>query len=362
MKGKGLALLSLLLPSFAFGTTPKDVSVKEVPQSHCVTLFPWDLECVNSCSWLYNPQVEKPNEWQQIDKALQQHNFHLELSTQFAPETFDKSAKIICANTPRWFPDDVCAPLLHQLPQSKAILIVYEPPFHLPVMFTPDTYQCFHKVLTWDDSIVDNKKFFKINYPALRPMLENIPSYSEKKFLTQICGYFGSWTPDDLYGERLNVIRYFEARPGNDFDFYGRGWPANEYRNYKGAPADKLSVLKNYKFSICYENTKNIIGYITEKIFDCFAAGCVPIYWGATNVKDHIPANCFIAREDFSSFDELVDFLKKMDEPTYNQYLQNIRNFLSSEQGEKFSQEAFAKVVLTALEIPDEPVSNNNSP
>jgi hypothetical protein len=39
----------------------------------------------------------------------------------------------------------------------------------------------------------------------------------------------------------------------------------------------KKNTLEKYKFSICYENARDIPGYITEKIFDCFFAGCVPI-------------------------------------------------------------------------------------
>ena len=56
-----------------------------------------------------------------------------------------------------------------------------------------------------------------------------------------------------------------------------------------------MKFTKNISFAICYENARDIPGYITEKIFDCFFAGCVPIYWGgAPNVTDHIPANTFI--------------------------------------------------------------------
>lgn len=44
---------------------------------------------------------------------------------------------------------------------------------------------------------------------------------------------------------------------------------------------DKLQWLKNYKFNICFENS-SYPGYLTEKLFDAFAAKCVPIYWGDT--------------------------------------------------------------------------------
>jgi len=42
----------------------------------------------------------------------------------------------------------------------------------------------------------------------------------------------------------------------------------------------KKPIMEQYKFSIYHENARNIPGYITEKIFDSFFAGCVPVYWG----------------------------------------------------------------------------------
>jgi hypothetical protein len=64
--------------------------------------------------------------------------------------------------------------------------------------------------------------------------------------------------------------------------------------------------LEKYKFSICYENARDTPGYITEKIFDCFFAGCVPIYWGANNITDHIPKECFIDKRDFEDYKVLA--------------------------------------------------------
>ena len=49
--------------------------------------------------------------------------------------------------------------------------------------------------------------------------------------------------------------------------------------------------MQHYRFYICYENTEGVEDYITEKIFDCFAAGFVPIYWGASNIEKYIPKN-----------------------------------------------------------------------
>ncbi len=45
---------------------------------------------------------------------------------------------------------------------------------------------------------------------------------------------------------------------------------------------NKIEFLRQYKFNICPENSDSI-GYVTEKLFDSFESGCIPIYWGSGN-------------------------------------------------------------------------------
>lgn len=33
------------------------------------------------------------------------------------------------------------------------------------------------------------------------------------------------------------------------------------------------------------------VDYVTEKVYDALTAGCIPTYWGASNVADYIPAH-----------------------------------------------------------------------
>lgn len=43
---------------------------------------------------------------------------------------------------------------------------------------------------------------------------------------------------------------------------------------------NKIEYLKQFRFNICPENSLGD-GYITEKVFESIASGCIPIYWGA---------------------------------------------------------------------------------
>jgi len=82
---------------------------------------------------------------------------------------------------------------------------------------------------------------------------------------------------------------------------------------------------------------REIKGYITEKIFDCFAAGVVPIYWGASNIEEFVDKGCFIDRKKFANNNDLYYFIKNMKKEEYENYLENIRLYLISEKAQLFS-------------------------
>jgi len=147
-------------------------------------------------------------------------------------------------------------------------------------------------------------------------------------------------------GKRLS-IGFLENNVANG-RVDGKWWPA-EFRNYHGPIDSKLEVLKYYRFSFAYENTKNVPGYITEKIFDSFHAGTVPIYLGAPNVWEYIPDECFIARADFQSDEELYHYLKNMPKDVYAKYLDNIDDYLHSDQAKLFSKEHFIQIFMDAI-------------
>lgn len=58
----------------------------------------------------------------------------------------------------------------------------------------------------------------------------------------------------------------------------------DRYANFRDS---KLKWLRNYRFHICFENS-SYPGYLTEKLFDAYAAGCIPIYWGDTSLCENV--------------------------------------------------------------------------
>ena len=260
-----------------------------------------------------------------------------------------------------------------RLPQTtieiqKSYLFIWECQIITPNVYQQEYHKLFNKIFTFRDDLIDNKKYFKINYSFDIPQVINYNSAAQKKLCTLIAGNKVSRHKLELYSKRLEAINWFEQNAPDDFDFYGRGWDkfissnriirkfcntSNLFNNlitkmifkpsklYKGEVTNKIDTLQNYKFCICYENARDIPGYITEKIFHSFFAGCIPIYWGANNITDHIPASCFIDKRKYTTYYELYTYLRDMSDDIYLTYIKNIQDFLQSNKAWQFSSECF---------------------
>ena len=265
------------------------------------------------------------------------------------------------------------------LPQTKDIeksyIILSESAFIMPDNYDKNKHRFFNKIFTWDDTIIDNKKYFKVNYAHKFPNKIN-KNLSNKRKLCMLIS--ANKNPphskeNDLYSQRREAIRWFEKNHIEDFDLYGVDWDrykfsgfkiirafnrvpyfpklfmkltSQTYPSYQGMVDNKKEIMKKYKFSICYENAKDIPGYITEKIFDSFFSGCIPIYWGANNILDYVPKNCFIDKRDFNSYEELYDFIKNISDKEYIKYLDNIEDYLNSEKSLPFKSEGFVDMIV----------------
>lgn len=83
-----------------------------------------------------------------------------------------------------------------------------------------------------------------------------------------------------------------------------------------------LEVLNKYKFIIYFENSIGE-GYITEKIFNCFLAKTIPVYFGAPDVENFINKDSFInikTKEDFENAYEKMQELNDNEEK-YNEFI-----------------------------------------
>jgi len=83
--------------------------------------------------------------------------------------------------------------------------------------------------------------------------------------------------------------------------------------NVDGPQADTLGFLSQCKFTLSYENTLNYPGYVTEKPFNAWLAGTVPIYNTDPAGLVDINKKAVIYAGDFKTEDELVDYIIRVD-------------------------------------------------
>ena len=79
-------------------------------------------------------------------------------------------------------------------------------------------------------------------------------------------------------------------------------------------------------------------------------AKVIPIYLGAQNIQDYIPLGCYIDMRDFSSFENLYTYLKSIDVAKFNQYIENIDNFLNSPKAHIFESNFFSEQLINTIE------------
>ncbi len=255
-------------------------------------------------------------------------------------------------------------------------LLMLETPQVCPKNGIPSNWASYRKVFTWRDDLVDGDRFIKINFP--NPIVKpEVDGWGKRdRFCCLISGNRTLAVRDEriLYAERVKAIRWFEHHAPQDFDLYGVGWdipvvPAglsgkllrrfwlglsrfvklHPFPSYRGRVQHKRQVLQRTRYSICYENVRDLPGYITEKIFDSFFSGCVPVYWGASNVTDYIPADCFIDRRKFSDTEAVYRHLKSISEEEFRGYQQRIAAFLASDAARPFSSESVAETIVNTI-------------
>ena len=252
-----------------------------------------------------------------------------------------------------------CDPCFKDL--SLKAFVMMEPPTVLPGLYQrlPELSSVFQSVYlpnTYGDQYETNgvdlsrlkQIYWPISYNMVDHSLWNNTSRSSKLVVIN-----GNHKPlnrtAELYSERIRLI--VELQKLNYVDLWGRGWDkllsrsslwAPFLKNYqkiqsvfRGVSASKYETLSQYEFCLCFENTK-MNGYVSEKIFDCFVAGTIPIYLGAPDVTDLIARDAFIDFRDFSGGGELKEYLDKLTPKEKGLMKIAGKRFLESKKTDKF--------------------------
>ncbi len=267
---------------------------------------------------------------------------------------------------------------LRKMPGKKLYLFLLENPANRPDNYWRSNHGPFEKVFTWDTRLVDDNKYIQVWLPVKIPEQFTINRSEKTKFCVTIVSQKYSGHRAELYSERVRAIRWFEREHPSEFDLFGLNWDrfyfsgkfsllnlflqriyskypnslkADRFPSYRGRVTRKNAVMRAYKFAIAYENAA-FPGYVTEKIFDALFAGCIPIYIGAPDITDYIPAEAFINKREFPDYASLYRYLKEMTEKEYNERLDAIENFVRGEKIKVFGPENFTQLILKHIVEP----------
>eukprot|EP00922_Rhytidocystis_sp_ex-Travisia-forbesii_P039796 GHVS01059212.1.p1 GENE.GHVS01059212.1~~GHVS01059212.1.p1 ORF type:complete len:479 (+),score=107.94 GHVS01059212.1:238-1674(+) len=100
-------------------------------------------------------------------------------------------------------------------------------------------------------------------------------------------------------------------------------WPTAE-KHHSGGDwgTHKTDALTLYKLYFAFENI-NSEDYVTEKIFNGYGSGAIPVYMGASNIEEFVPyRDSVIVASDFASVAELGRYLQRVltEEPLYRKH------------------------------------------
>lgn len=241
---------------------------------------------------------------------------------------------------------------------GRTLHIDYEPPSAMAKIHSDKGLKLLSKlmtIMTYNDNVVNGSTILK---GVVGDFYEKPRSYKNdfknRKLLCMVAnnrsGKLIEHWPSGLYIKRREAAEYFSKKHPDKFDLYGAYWDDNLNSHGSVSRDEKFDVISKYKFIVSYDSITNQNGYISEKIFDAFKAKTIPVYWGADNITDYIPKECFIDKRDFSDYEELASFLENMTEEDYEAKIKSIEQYLSSDLFKNtFSSEAVAEQIVDFL-------------
>jgi hypothetical protein len=156
--------------------------------------------------------------------------------------------------------------------------------------------------------------------------------------------YFGPWSREALLSPPVEKtetypVAHFQSNPYDrsarnaylrglvrriKVASYGTFLPTVPNPGALATRADRLAASTRHKFTLAFENSI-AVDYVSDKLFDVWIAGSVPVYLGAPNVADFAPApHSYIDVADFDGPEQLARYLDHLDrdDDQYEAYLE----------------------------------------
>ncbi len=156
----------------------------------------------------------------------------------------------------------------------------------------------------------------------------------------------------------LDPLRKHYVASLKDITVFGLGWdrfkdnPHLKIGHTKHRSLDErptVGILKDFTFALIVENT-NADGYVSEKIYDAWIAGCIPLYYGNNNDLVGIPEDMYI---DLKPFATSADLQKYLDKLTLKRITAMRKHILANREAQlqKVSTQAFAETFQKVVTI-----------
>jgi hypothetical protein len=122
---------------------------------------------------------------------------------------------------------------------------------------------------------------------------------------TKFCAFINNNPIED----RLKIFKLLSKY--KKVDSYG-GLNNNVNGPIRGSEQAKILTLKDYKFTIAFENSYHP-GYNTEKIIQPLSVNTIPLYKGGERMKEFFNINKIIYANNFNTLEEMADYIIELD-------------------------------------------------
>ena len=129
----------------------------------------------------------------------------------------------------------------------------------------------------------------------------------------------GDYTINDIPLKCLDPLRKHYVKHLTDITAFGIGWtkklnPALKIGHTKHRSLDDrttVDTIKDYTFVLIVENN-NGAGYVSEKLYDAYIAGCIPLYYGNNNSSVDIPKEMYVDLKQYQTSEQLQNYLDSL--------------------------------------------------
>lgn len=222
----------------------------------------------------------------------------------------------------------------------------YDPNKVVKIFYTgenqrPWDYQC-HYAISFDH--IENEKMYRLplyviyDYNNLVQRIPSFVTYRRSEDDIEKKQGFCSFVVRNPNCERRNVFfhklsAYKQVDSGGPlFNNIGR---VLDYGD--AAMKAKIEWLQDYKFNICFENS-SYPGYATEKLYEAYIGGTIPIYWGSPTIEVDFNPRAFLNWYDYGSDEALIEAVIELDnnpdkyrqmymEPLFSKYVNRFMKF-----------------------------------